>query len=336
MSMFIAIGVVLTLAVLAAVLWPLWRGSRTLAIAAFVTLSVATLALYRITGTPAGLVPVARTMPTTLEEAVVELEATLRTHPNEPEGWRLLGQSYTAQERHAEAQEAFAKAVKLMPNDATLLVEAAQARLYANPGRRLDEEATNLLRRALAVDPQHQRAAWFLGMAQRQARQPAEAAKTWESLLPRVDEATALSLRVQIDGARSEAGLPPLPAMESPPTAVGALKVQVSLDPEFAARARLRGDASVFIIARAPDGPPMPVAVEKHALQDLPLTVTLDDSDSLMPTRKLSELKEVELLARLSASGDATRQEGDVDSAPIRITLPASAPVELVLGRPAN
>lgn len=333
MPMFVAIALVLTLAVLAAVLWPLWGGSRGLAVAALITLSVATFALYRITGTPAGIDSVVRTMPTTLEEAVAELEATLRRSPNEPEGWRLLGQSYTTQERHAEAQEAYAQAVKLMPDDATLLVEAAQARLYANPDRRLDEQATTLLRRALAVDPQHQRAAWFLGMAQRQALQPADAARTWESLLPRVDAATARSLRVQIDGARSEAGLPPLPALESPAVALGALTVKVSLDPDFAARVRLRGDASVFVIARVPDGPPMPVAVEKHSLQDLPLTLTLDDSDSLMPTRKLSELKEVELLARLSSSGDATRQEGDLESAPVRVALPTATSVELILGK---
>ena len=77
----------------------------------------------------------------------------------------------------------------------------------------------------------------------------------------------------------------------------------------------------------------MPIAVEKHSLQDLPLTLALDDSDSLMPTQKLSALKEVELVARLSASGDATRQEGDLESKPVRVTLPTTAPVELLLGQ---
>ena len=108
--------------------------------------------------------------------------------------------------------------------------------------------------------------------------------------------------------------------------------MKVSLDPDFAARVRLRGDASVFVIARAPGGPPMPVAVEKHALSDLPLTVTLDDADSPMPTQKLSALKEVEVVARISASGNAMRSEGDIDSAPVRVTLPAESPVELILG----
>src|SRR3546814_19550965 len=76
----------------------------------------------------------------------------------------------------------------------------------------------------------------------------------------------------------------------------------------------------------------MPVAAEKHTLQDLTLTITLDDGDSPMPTQKLSELEEVEVFARLSSSGEAMRQEGDVDLKPVRVALPASGPVELVLG----
>jgi cytochrome c-type biogenesis protein CcmH len=97
---------------------------------------------------------------------------------------------------------------------------------------------------------------------------------------------------------------------------------------------RLRGDTTVFVIARIPGGPPMPVAVEKHSLQDLPLTLTLDDGDSPMPTQKLSALKEVEVFARLSAGSDPMRQEGDIESAAVTIKLPSTAPVELVLGKP--
>jgi cytochrome c-type biogenesis protein CcmH len=173
-----------------------------------------------------------------------------------------------------------------------------------------------------------------LGISQRQDGQPAEAAKTWEPLLSQVDPATAATLRKQIDAARIEAGLAPLPAATVEPVtrSANALTVKVALDPDFASRVRLRGDATVFVIARIPGGPPMPVAVEKHTLQELPLSLTLDDGDSPMPTQKLSALKEVELIARLSASGDPMRQEGDLESKPVRVTLPASAPVELVLG----
>src|SRR3546814_10841691 len=135
---------------------------------------------------------------------------------------------------------------------------------------------------------------------------------------------SAATLRVQIDAARQEAGLAPLPAAQAPAAAAtaNALTVKVSLDPDFASRVRLRGDASVFVIARIPDGTPMPVAAEKHTLQDMPLTISLDDGDSTMPTQKLSDLEEVEVFARLSSSGEAMRQEGDVDSKQVRGAVP--------------
>lgn len=338
MGLFVAIAVLLALAVFAFVLRPLWRESRGLVLGGFVALGLATFALYRLMGTPAATSQVAaNAMPATLDEAIAQLQAELERNPGQPEGWLLLGKSLASEGRLSESSDAFARAVKLLPDDPDLLVEAAQSRLYASSQRKLDAQSIAWVRHALSVRPGHQRATWLLGISQRQAGQPAEAAKTWEPLLAQVDAATAATLRQQIDAARAEAGLPPLPVAAAEPAgpaaSASALTVKVALDPDFAARSRLRGDATVFVIARVPDGPPMPVAVEKHSLQDLPLTVTLDDSDSLMPTQKLSALKEVELVARLSASGDATRQEGDVESKPLRVTLPTTTPAELVLGR---
>src|SRR5690606_36520511 len=112
-------------------------------------------------------------------------------------------------------------------------------------------------------------------------------------------------------------------------------KVRVALDPAFAERARLDGEAAVFVLARVPGGPPMPVAVERHRVRDLPLEVVLDDRDSPMPTQKLSTMDQVEVLARISAAGSANRGEGDVESAPVRVRLPAEGTVELTLGAPA-
>jgi cytochrome c-type biogenesis protein CcmH len=88
----------------------------------------------------------------------------------------------------------------------------------------------------------------------------------------------------------------------------------------------------VFVIARAPGGSPMPIAVERHAASELPFTATLDDADGPMPTARLSGADEVELVARISRSGDATPQPGDLESAPARVHLPAGGPVELVIG----
>lgn len=335
MTVFAICAALLALLVLAFVLRPLWR-DRPLPAAAFAgTLLLSTAVLYWLVGTPAALDPSVRTAPATMDDAIAELEAELKRDPRQTDGWRLLGRAYREQRRPADARNAYARAAALAPDDDNAQVEYAEARALADPQRRFDDEAVAALQRVLQRAPQHQRARWFLGIAQRQAGDAAAAARTWEPLLSIVDAATAASLRPQIDAARAAAGLPPLPA--APAASANAphtngLTVKVALDPDFASRVRLRGDASVFVIARMPGGPPMPVAVEKHALQALPLTVTLDDADGPMPTQKLSALKEVEVVARLSASGNAMRQEGDIESKPVRIALPAKGPVELVIG----
>ena len=327
-------------AVAALVAAPLRKGSPRLFAGVVVALPVLLLALYRLVGAPAMLDPALvataseREGPQSLEAAIAELQAELKRNPAQPEGWRLLGRSYAALGRHAESRDAFMTALRDVPDDAELLVEAAQANAQADPRNRFDDGALAMLRKALAIDPANQRAQWFIGVAQRQRGEDAQAVATWEALLPKLDDDTATALRTQIDEARRAAGMPPLADAPTPvATAEGpGLRVKVSLDPDFASRVRLRGDATVFVIARAVDGPPMPVAVERHALQDLPLDIVLDDADSPMPTVKLSTLKDVELVARISASGSANRGDGDIESAPVRVKLPAEGAVELVLG----
>ena len=339
---FLAAVLLLAAGVVAYVAWPLRKGSPRLFAALVVALPLSVAGLYPLVGTPAALDRAAlraagQAGPASLDAAIAELRAQLERNPAQPEGWILLARSLATQQDYAKARDAFAQALKLLPDDAALLVEAAQARALADAQKRFDDEAVAMLRKAIALDPANQRAPWFLGIAQRQRGEDADAAATWETLLPNVDADTAGALRQQIDEARAAANLPPLPA--PPPAAQAApshaLTVRVSLDPDFAARVRLRGDSTVFVIARMPDGPPMPVAVERHPLQALPLDIVLDDNDSPMPTQALSTLREVELVARISASGDATRQDSDIESAPVRIALPATAPVELVLGKPA-
>ncbi|AJC47789.1 tetratricopeptide repeat protein [Xanthomonas sacchari] len=336
-----AAAVALAALVFVVVLWPLRGGGRNAAVlaVAILALGVATAALYALVGTPRALQAENREAPRTLEDGVKQLQAALAKDPNRADGWALLGRSQMSLGHNAEAAAAFARAVRLAPEQAPLLIEAAEARAMANPQRQFDDQALAWLQHALQLAPGSERGAWFLGIAQRQRGQDAAAAATWEALLPRVDAATAAALRPQIDAARSAAGMPALPAAgataqpDKAPATAG-LTVAVSLDPGFAARVRLRGDASVFVIARVPGGPPMPVAVQKHPLQALPLRVTLSDADSPMPTQKLSQLRQVQVVARLSASGNAMRQEGDLESAPVTVTLPATVPVELVIGKP--
>lgn len=336
-AIFAALASVLTLGVLGAVLWPLWRRPRTPLLASTLALGLAVLALYRLVGTPTALQEAALEAPQDLAQAVARLAEELQRNPAQPEGWALLARSQAALGDQAGARDAYARALQLAPDEPSLLTDAAEARALADPQRRFDEQAVAWLHKALELHPGHPRATWFLGVWQRQSQRPAEAAATWATLLGNVDADTARSLRTQIDEARAEAGLPPLSGDTTTPAAsTHALTVTVELDPALAARARLRDDAVVFVIARAPDGPPMPVAVERHRITALPLEVVLDDGDSPMPTRTLSMLDEVEVFARISASGDAGRSEGDLESPLVRVTLPATAPIHLRIGAPAQ
>ncbi|MGO4220534.1 tetratricopeptide repeat protein [Lysobacter sp. TAF61] len=310
---FVIAGLVLAVLVLAYVLRPLWQARPIAGFAVIAGLSLATGLVYFAIGTPAALDVAQRRAPETLGDAITQLQAELKRDPNQVEGWRLLARAHVAEGEPVKARDALMRALKLMPDDPDLLAEAAEMRAIAALGRQFDAEGVAMLQHALQQQPMHQRARWFLGIAQRQAKQPAEAARTWEPLLALVDGRTGESLREQINAARGEAGLPPLPpAAASAQTASAGLKVKVALAP--ALLAKLPANASLFVIARQPGGPPMPVAVEKLAAAKFPVEVTLDDGDSPMPTMKLSQLDRVEVLARVSASGNAIPQAGDFEA----------------------
>ena len=344
-GLFLVVVAVAGAALAAAVAWPLRGGSPRTWIATVVLVPLLAVGLYQLVGTPAALDPATRapvptaadgsTDPAVFAAAIAQLRAELERNPDQPEGWPLLARALASQGDFAGARDAFAKAVELLPDNPDLLVEAAQARAQAHPDNLFDDDALAQLQRAVQLQPGNQRALWFIGVAQRQRGQDAEAAATWEPLVSQVDARTAASLRAQIAAAREAAGLPPLakPTPATAPAGTG-LRVKVSLDPDFAARARLKGDAVVFVTARAAGGPPMPVAAERHTLGELPLDIVLDDSDSLMPTQKLSAMEAVDVSARLSAGGTADRQEGDVESATVTVRLPSSQVVELVIGSP--
>lgn len=331
MTAFVIASIVLVALVLTWVLRPVWRTRPVAGAGVVVGLGLVAALLYTLIGTPRALDEVQRRAPETLADAIVQLQAELERDPNQVEGWRLLAGAYLAEGRSDEAQQAYTRALQLAPDDPALLAEAAEARARAHPERRFDAEAVAMLEHAVAVDPRHQRARWFLGIAQRQAGRAADAVRTWEPLLGMVDAATASSLRDQVNLARADAGMEPLPEPQPADASAVAITVSVSLDPQLAMR--YPDGASVFVIARRPGGPPMPVAVEKLQPSGFPLTVTLTDADSLMPTTKLSQLDRVELTARVSASGDATAQAGDFESASVVVDTGPQASAALMVDR---
>jgi cytochrome c-type biogenesis protein CcmH len=294
---------------------------------------------YMWVGNPDALDPsaaVAPAAPASMEEAIVALEARLEAEPTDIEGWVLLGRSRRNQERFADAEKALARAHALAPDEVEILIDYAEAKALATPERRFGGESLALLQQAQTRDPGNPRARWLLGIAAMQGGRPAEAVELWEALLADMppDASARNALSKQINDARAQAGLPPLPAstpavppmLAAPaaaapvaPTATAStdaaagprIEVNVSLDPAIAGA--VPADAVLFVFARAPQGSRAPLAIQRIPASALPATVVLDDSMGMIAGMNLSSQTEVIIGARISASGNAAPQSGDLE-----------------------
>jgi cytochrome c-type biogenesis protein CcmH len=290
----------------------------------------------------AGNVPTTPATPAELQAAVQQLAATLKAEPDNAEGWTLLGRSYIELERYTDARDAFAQAVQRRGDDPDLLADYADALARSN-NRNLSGEPEQLLARALAINPDHGKALALSGAAAMARGDPDRALAHWTKLRARLAPDTPMvqGLDIAIDRARAAKGLPPLsqqpapPAMAAAPAAAPngpALRVTVALAPELAARVQ-PGD-TLFVFARAAEGPRMPLAVSRQALAGAPqqpIVVQLDDSQAMTPQAKLSLASRVVVAARISRQGSAMPSAGDLEaeSAP----MAPSGEVKLVIDR---
>jgi cytochrome c-type biogenesis protein CcmH len=287
--------------------------------------------------------------PAQIQKMVDALVERLRANPQDAEGWAVLGRSFYALGRHAEAADAFSKATELVPNDAQLLADYADAMAMAN-GERLDERSIALIRRAVQADPNNQKALWLGGTAEFESGNFAGAVKYWEHLLKLLPPNSEVSqtMAANIEEARglasgnpnSSSSFPtmnsdaPLAAASGGATGSGATVAgTVTITPTLAGK--IAPTDTVFIFARAAQGPRMPLAILRAQAKDLPLTFSLDDTMAAMPTMKLSSAAEVIVGARISKSGDAMPRAGDlqgsstvvkVGSTGVNITIDSVAP----------
>lgn len=272
-----------------------------------------------------------------MEQAVQGLAERLRSEPDNLEGWLLLGRAYKTMERFEPAREALAQAYRLAPEDPDVMIEYGEAQALASARRRIDGEPLALIQKAVELQPDHQRGIWLLGVAAMQGGRPKEAVDRWETLRQLIssDLSAVQALDEQIEAARQAAGLPPADestalaessaaaATASPPApaaedATGPrLTVQVDIAP--ALRERLNASDVLFVFARPAEGSRMPLAIQRLPAANLPATIVLDDSHSMMPALKLSTMPQVVVGARISSSGQAIPQPGDLEglSAPL-------------------
>lgn len=299
------------------------QSSRWAALAVMLAAPLLAFAVYNQIGTWPAAAPSAATE--NLAALADTLAQRLASHPEEGEGWVLLGRSYAALGRQAEAAQAFATAIERLGEAPGLLADRAQALALQSDPPRWEGEPTRLLQRALALDANHPQSQWLAGVAALAAGDAAQAGAYWRHLLTQVppNEPAAASLRE----ALTQIGQAPADNTASPATP--GPTVEISLSPDLAAT--LKPDMTVFVVVRgAPEGG-MPVAALRRRVADLPLSMVLNDM-SLMPQRPLSALDTLWISARISRSGSADSSPDEPRAPAVSAHWGQGEAVRLVIG----
>lgn len=244
--------------------------------------------------------------PTSMADVTRRLERTVKAQPDSAESWYFLARSYMSQERPVDAARSFERAVALAGRQPELLGQWAQA-LYFAGDKTFTPQVQALTDEALKGDPKEVTSLGLLGIAAFETERYQAAVDYWERLLAALPEKDQSRSALEGGIARAREKLGESGAAPAKPTAQTGIRLRVELSPALKNKV-LPGD-SVFIFARAVDGPPAPLAVKRVTVADLPMEVTLGDADAMMPQLKLSNFAQVQLSARVSRAGQPTTGE---------------------------
>ena len=265
---------------------------------------------------PAALTPPANDSLTQLQQMqgmLPKLEQRLQAQPNDPVGWDMLGKAYMALERYPEAAKAYAKLAELQPNEAQVFADYADAQAMAQ-GQTLVGKPAELIARALKLDPANGKALYLAGFAAQESGKPNVAMAHWGTLLAQLppDSEGAVTLRQNLAELKLQLGEQ---AVQAGSDVSGQVRLSANLKDQPAP------EDTLFIFARAVKGPKMPLAMLRVQVKDLPVNFKLDDSMAMSPQMKLSDFAEVVIVARITKSGAAVPQAGDLEgvSAPVKL-----------------
>jgi cytochrome c-type biogenesis protein CcmH len=298
-------------------------GSRKTALALLVAIPLLATVGYALLGNPRALDPLqtqTRVSTPQMEEMLSKLVAKLKKNPDDAKGWVMLARSYKALERLPEAADAYSHASALVDQDASMLSDYAEILSQMNGGK-LQGKPSELIDRALKIDPEDPQSLFMAGVAAGERSDFTVAADYWSRLLAKLEPGSEdySTLEDYIAKARQAAGQSPVaekkPGNEAKPAtksaAVGAsIAGQVVLSPKLAAQAK--PDDVLFVFARAEEGPRMPLAAIRATVAELPLTFRMDDSMALPGGRKISEFATVRIEARIAKAGKAQTSSGDL------------------------
>lgn len=294
----------------AAALFLLWPAKRVKTPFPAMALTVAAIALAPLLYLQIGN-PEARNAQTALpdvDEMVAGLAARLEANPEDVRGWKMLGRSYFTMGRLPEAIAAFERAVGLESSqDAQTLADLGEAMLMHDQSS-IDGRAGQLFESALSLSPANPKALFYGGLAAISRGERLLAADRWEALLATSTPANIEEiLRQRIAELRGETP----PTTEAPAAAESSAVVTVNIALSDNASTSVAPGATVFIIARDPAQPSPPIAAVRRRASELPAVVTLSDSDAMIPGRVPSAYAELEIVARVSMSGDPIAKSGD-------------------------
>ena len=294
--------------------------------AAIVALALPAIAFgfYIALGSPAGLDvrAVAAEAPRPDDKQIVtmveSLAAKVRERPDDARGWALLARSMAALGRFNESADAYAHLAKLAPNDPQVLADYADA-LGMAQGSSLAGRPFELAKAALAIDPRHKKSLALAGTASLDARDFPAALGYWQALAAELppgseDEAQVRTIMDEVRAKAAAAGksLPAAKPIAQAPAAAASQSVSGTVSVAPAISAKMAASDTLFVFARAEGGSRMPLAILRRTASELPLRFALDDSMAMAPTARISGAQAVRVEARISRSGNAMPQPGDL------------------------
>jgi cytochrome c-type biogenesis protein CcmH len=258
----------------------------------------------------------------------------LKENPEDAEGWYLLGRTYMAVKDYQKAAFAFDKLNQLVSDQPSIMLALADALAMAAGGD-MQGRPAKLIRKAVDLAPQDQTALWLAGMVEDQAGNHARALQHWGRLKPMLAddlESTQQVDRLMAAAQRKLTAAGPGEAVEQQAAAQQAGQVitaRITLAADLAAR--VKPEESLFVYARALEGPKMPLAAVRLKVSDLPTTVQLNDGQAMVPGMNLSRFDQVVVGARISRSGNAIAASGDLLGEVSPVVVKGDAVVELVI-----
>ena len=365
---FWIIAVVLLTVSAAVISWPLFAGSakdRITGVFILLMIPLVGVVSYPYIGTPEALSlytttpqQVAQTQQPhsstgdNVDALVVQLQQRMAENPEDPEGWLILGRTLKTMQRYPEALTALTNANRLVPGTPIIMIELAEAKLYASGTPEITAEIRQLIESALEIDPTQQKGLWLLGMAAAEYGDHALAIETWQKLLDELDPASGSAARVtqQIEMAQASLGQTPTDVTEPEATeekvaeakvavveapvatttvAESGIPVTITISDELASS--IPANAALFIFIHPAGGAGMPLAVKRVAARGFPMSLNFSDADLLRPGTSLQDFGQLDISARISIGGIANAASGDVQATKTTLNTKAVKPIALHL-----